>query len=310
MHRSRPVTWVGTWMAHWIACVATAFVGLVALQATARAESQKLIHSERSLYREVLVYETGNERCMCFTRRCRIGRQTCLDMRNPDRFIMNYPQMMMSALYLKPRPQSILIVGLGGGSMPRVLAKLLPEAAVDVVEIDPAVVSVAKKYFAFQPSAKVSVIESDGRVYVKKAIREQRHYDLVMLDAFDHEYIPEHLLTQEFLREVKALLSPDGVLAANTFSSSRLYDHESVTYASVFGEFYNLRRDNRVILATNGVLPAVSEAERNSVALQPLLEPFGVHGNRNMELFTTRRDWNDKARLLTDQYSPANLLNR
>lgn len=300
------MTWLGTRMM-WMAI---AFAGAIAFQANARAESQKLIHSERSLYREVLVYQTGNERCMCFTRRCRIGRQTCLDMRNPDRFVMNYPQMMMSALYLKPRPQSILIIGLGGGSMPRVLAKLVPEATVDVVEIDPAVISVAKKYFAFQPTGKMSVIESDGRVYVKKALREQRHYDLIMLDAFDHEYIPEHLLTREFLREVKSLLSPDGVLAANTFSSSRLYDHESVTYASVFGEFYNLRRDNRVILAANGTLPAVKQAELNSVALQPLLERFGVHGDRNMALFTTRRDWNDRARLLTDQYSPANLLNR
>jgi len=285
-------------------------LGALALPVSARADSQKLIHSERSLYREVLVYESGNERCMCFTRQCRIGRQTCLDMRTPDRFIMNYPQMMMSALYLKPRPQAVLIVGLGGGSMPRVLTKLLPESSIDVVEIDPAVVSVAKRYFAFQPGKNLSVIESDGRVYVKKALREQRHYDLIMLDAFDHEYIPEHLLTQEFLREVKSLLAPDGVLAANTFSSSRLYDHESVTYASVFGEFYNLRRDNRVILATNGKLPSVGQADVNSKALQPLLEAFGVNGERNMALFSTRRDWNEKARLLTDQYSPANLLNR
>ena len=66
-------------------------------------------------------------------------------------------------------------------------------------------------------------------------MREQQRYDLIMLDAFDHEYIPEHLLTQEFLQEVKSLLAPGGVLAANTFSSSRLYDHESTTYAAVFG---------------------------------------------------------------------------
>jgi len=288
----------------------TIVIGMLGIQPSARADSQKLIHSERSLYREVLVYESGNERCMCFTRLCRIGRQTCLDMRTPDRFIMNYPRMMMGALYLKPRPQSVLIVGLGGGSMPRVLTKLLPEATIDVVEIDPAVVSVAKRYFAFQPGKNLSVIESDGRVYVKKALREQRHYDLIMLDAFDHEYIPEHLLTQEFLREVKSLLTPDGVLAANTFSSSRLYDHESVTYASVFGEFYNLRRENRVILATNGKLPTVNQAAANSQALEPLLEVFGVSGEKNMALFSTRKDWNEKARLLTDQYSPANLLNR
>jgi hypothetical protein len=41
---------------------------------TTRAD-QRLVHSERSLYREVLVYENGDVRCMCFTRNCRVGRQ-------------------------------------------------------------------------------------------------------------------------------------------------------------------------------------------------------------------------------------------
>ena len=47
------------------------------------ADGQKLLHSERSLYREVLVYESAGQRCMCFTRNCRIGRQSCMDMRHP-----------------------------------------------------------------------------------------------------------------------------------------------------------------------------------------------------------------------------------
>jgi spermidine synthase len=283
---------------------------LGACMTAADADTQKLLHSERSLYREVLVYESDRVRCMCFTRQCRIGRQTCMNMRAPDRFVMNYPQMMMAALYIQPQPRSILIVGLGGGSLPRALWRLLPEATIDVVEIDPAVVKVAGKFFDFSARAGLNVIESDGRVFVKRAIREQRHYDLIMLDAFDHEYIPEHLLTQEFLREVKTLLAPAGVLAANTFSSSRLYDHESVTYASVFGEYFNLRRENRVILAVNGRLPALEQIKSASAALQPRLAQFGIDAGRLVPLFSTRPDWNPKARLLTDQYSPANLLNR
>jgi spermidine synthase len=285
-------------------------VGVMLAAAPVHAQSLQLLHAERSLYREVLVYEGGSERCMCFTRRCRIGRQTCMDMRHPDRFVMNYPQMMMASLYLQPQPGSILIIGLGGGSLPRVLTRLLPDAQIDVVEIDPAVVSVAKKYFDFRPSAKLRVIEADGRVYVKRALRERRRYDLIMLDAFDHEYIPEHLLTQEFLREVKSLLSDDGVLAANTFSSSRLYDHESTTYQSVFGEFFNLRRENRVILAMNKPLPMQQKLLAESATLRPQFATFGVDTDRVLPLITTRRDWRTDARVLTDQYSPANLLNR
>lgn len=282
----------------------------IAPAAVAHAATPKLLHAERSLYREVLVYETGQERCLCFTRKCRIGRQSCIDTRDPDRLVMNYPRMMLGALYLAPRPQSILIVGLGGGSLPRALSRLLPEARIDVVEIDPAVIEVATNFFAFTARPKLRVIASDARVFIKRAVREQRRYDLIMLDAFDHEYIPEHLLTQEFLYEVKRLLAADGVLAANTFSSSRLYDHESVTYTSVFGEYFNLRQENRVILAVNGPLPALDAIRKASAQLQPQLARFGVDPERILPLFSTRLDWNPKARLLTDQYSPANLLNR
>jgi spermidine synthase len=275
----------------------------------ALADAQKLLHSERSLYREVMVYESGGRRCMCFTRNCRIGRQSCMEMRDPERIALNYPKLMLGSLYLQPRPRSILIIGLGGGTLPRVLVKALPDAAIDVVEIDPAVVSVAKRYFGFVTGERVRVIEMDGRVYVKRAIRERRQYDLIMLDAFDHEYIPEHLLTQEFLREVKTLLAPGAVLAANTFSSSRLYDHESVTYASVFGPFFNLKQENRVILLTHGPAPSSQQIAANSKVHENVLQPLGVDRARMLKLFSTKPDWNSRARVLTDQYSPANLLN-
>lgn len=277
--------------------------------ATSEAYAQKLIHSERSLYREVLVYENGNERCMCFTRDCRIGRQTCLNSKAPDRFVMNYTKMMMGSLFINPEPKSILIIGLGGGTLPNALHQLLPGAQIDVVEIDPAVVKVAKQFFRFVPNERVRVTEIDGRVFVKRAVREQRRYDIVMLDAFDHEYIPEHLLTREFLQEVAALLGPQGVLAANTFSSSGLYDHESVTYAAVFGTFYNLKRDNRVVLAVKGQLPSKEQVERNAARFETPFAKLDIDVDRQLDLFSTRVDWNRQARVLTDQYSPANLLN-
>jgi spermidine synthase len=267
------------------------------------------LHAERSLYREVLVYENDGVRCMCFTRQCRIGRQSCMDVKHPDRIVMNYPQMMLASLYVNPSPRSVLIVGLGGGTIPRTLLQLLPDAHIDVVEIDPAVVKVAKKYFRFEDGARLRVFEMDGRVYVRRAIRERRKYDLIMLDAFDHEYIPEHLLTREFIAEVKSLLSPQGVLAANTFSSSRLYDHESVTYAAVFPHFFNLKRENRVIIASNGALPDAEQIRQRSEGLESAFARYGFKASAVLPLFSLEQDWDRDARQLTDQYSPANLLN-
>jgi spermidine synthase len=275
----------------------------------AHAQSQKLVHSERSMYREVLVYESRAERCMCFTKDCRIGRQSCMDVKRPDRIVMNYPQMMLAALLVQPEPRSVLIIGLGGGTIPRALTQLIPQAEIDVVEIDPAVVRVAKKYFHFAESSKVRSFAQDGRVFVKRALREQRNYDLVMLDAFDHEYIPEHLLTREFIQEARRLLSPRGVLVANTFSSSRLYDHESVTYAAVFPTFFNLKRDNRIIIASASALPSKEQLQANSERYAASFERLDIDVDRLLPLFSTKQDWRKDARVLTDQFSPANLLN-
>jgi spermidine synthase len=275
------------------------------------ALAQKMVHSERSLYREVLVYEEAGERCMCFTRSCRIGRQSCINLADPRRFALNYTRMMMGGTFLMGDvPKRILIIGLGGGSIPTALRELLPNAQIDTVEIDPAVTRVARRYFGFKDDPKMKVFEVDGRVYVKRALRQGVKYDLVMLDAFDHEYIPEHLLTREFLTEVKDLLTPTGVLVGNTFSSSKLYDHESTTYAAVFGKFFNLKSANRVIVARPAGLPTEAQLRAKALEHELALRSSGVDLQSVLPMFSTTPDWDTTARVLTDQYSPANLLNR
>jgi spermidine synthase len=277
--------------------------------ATARADNV-LLHSERSLYRQVLVYEDKGTRCLCFTKNCAIGRQSCVLLAEPGKLVFEYTRMMLGSLFLQPEPKRVLIIGLGGGTLPRTLAKLLPAATIDTVEIDPSVVKVAKQYFGFASNERLNVFEEDGRAYVRRAVRTGQHYDLIMLDAYDSEYIPEHLLTREFLQEVQQLMAPGAVLAANTFSASRLYNNESVTYSAVFGQFYNLRSGNRVILLRQGGLPTMASIEANSLRFKQGFAPLGFEPASLLGLFSTTADWDSSARLLTDQYSPANLLNR
>src|SRR5690606_1739646 len=284
---------------------------VVLLLGAAPALAQKLVHSERSLYREVLVYEDRGERCMCFTRNCRIGRQSCVNLAKPREFALNYTHMAMGGLLFSTptAPRSLLVVGLGGGTLPMALREVLPDAVIDTVEIDPAVTRVARQYFGFKEDPKMKVYEMDGRVYVKRAIREGKKYDAILLDAFDHEYIPEHLLTKEFLTEGKSLRAPGGVLLGNTFSSSRLYDHESTAYAAVFGTFYNLKAANRVIVAKPAGSPTMEQLRARAMEYELALRGFGVDVNTVLGMFNTRQDWNPNARVLTDQYSPATLRN-
>jgi spermidine synthase len=282
---------------------------LLALALAPANADPPLIHSERSLYRQVFVYGDSDTRCLCFTRQCRIGRQSCIFLKQPERLMFEYTQMMLGALLLNPDPHSILIIGLGGGTLPRTLGKLLPEADIDVVEIDPAVVRVAAQYFDYRPDAHQHVFEEDGRAFVRRMLRTDKRYQLIMLDAYDNQYIPEHLLTQEFLQQVRSLLAPNGIVAANTFSSSRLYQNESVTYRAVFGTFYNLKSANRVILASNAPLPSVAQATANAARFDAAFTTLGFKTVSVLSLLDTGIDWDPKARVLTDQYSPANLLN-
>lgn len=264
------------------------------------------IYTEKSLYRNISVFEEGGLRCMVFGRG---GRQSCVSLAHRDELVLDYTKMMLGALYLNPRPQRVLIVGLGGGTLPRALQRLLPAARIDTVELDPAVVRVATRYFDFVPGPQTRVIEGDARVQVKRALRDGAVYDLVMLDAFDHDYIPEHLLTREFLLELRGILTPQGVLAANTFGNSRLYLHESATYHDVFGDFYNLRRNNRVILLRRGGLPGAAELAANAALIEPQLTALGVAKDWLLPQFALDKASADGVRVLTDQYSPSNLLN-
>ena len=273
---------------------------------------RNIIHEERSQYRDVVVTEFNNQRCMLFNVHRGDMNQTCIDLRDPKRLVFNYTRMSFAGLLLNPNPQRILVAGLGGGTIPTVMRELFPDARIDVLEVDPAVLTVAKAYFNFVEDEQLVNHVVDARVFIKRAGLRGEQYDYIVLDAFSGEYIPEHMLTQEFLQEVSQILTPDGVLVANTFSSSRLYDYESVTYQAVFGEFFNFKTagsGNRIILAKKQGLPAVASLNAPARQLFERLRPYGINLLEYPAQLSTRPDWDVDTRVLTDQYSPANLLN-
>lgn len=280
--------------------VLAAVLAVVATISLCNAGSTRVLHTEPSEFSPIVIYEDMGERCMNFGSLQAPGRQTCIDVDAPDRMVFGYTRMMMSALFINPDPERILIIGLGGGTLPRALAKALPEASIDTVEIDPAVVKVAEKFFGFAQSPRQRVFLDDGRAFIEQARAQGQRYDMVLLDAFDVNYIPPHLLTVEFLVQVRDILAPDGVLVANTFSESAVYDSESTTYASVFGEFFNLREGNRVIIATKGPLPDAKQLQGNASDLQPTLERFGIDVKRQLQLFSRKADWDTSAPVLKD----------
>ena len=288
--------------------LALALLGTALLVPLASAE---VIHRERSLYQTILVVKQGRTLCLQFSLRRAKRNQSCLDQRRPERMVLAYTRMMMAALLFDPAPQRILVVGLGGGTLPMALTAIYPEAQLDAVEIDPAVVDVAKRHFGFADSERLRVHVEDARVFTRRAVAGGRTYDLIMLDAFGADYIPEHLMTREYLADTRALLTDNGALAANTFAISALYDHESATYFDVFGPFFNLKlpsSGNRVILAAKAGLPSLMTLNARAAALAKSLAPYGIEIGSYPRRLNSATDWAADTRILTDQYAPANLL--
>jgi len=271
----------------------------------------RIIHREQSLYSTLLIDQRGSMLCLQFSVRRDQRNQSCIDTERPRQMVFGYTRMMMTSLLLNPQPRRILVIGLGGGTLPMALTELYPEARIDAVEIDPAVVRVARTYFGFDPGDNIHVHAQDARVFTKRARLREQSWDLIMLDAYNGEYIPEHLMTREYLEETRDILTPDGVLVANTFAVSQLYHNESRTYEAVFGEFFNLKAPdsaNRIILTRRGSLPPASSLLRTAGELAKPLARYGIRIGDYVGRLSTEADWDPQARVLTDQYAPVNLL--
>jgi spermidine synthase/MFS family permease len=107
-----------------------------------------------------------------------------------------------------PAPK-VLLIGGGGYTLPRAVRKLVPDARMDVVEIDPGVTQVAYEVLNLKPSPEQRDINMDGRQFVAE-VAVPGSYDLVVQDAVNDLSVPSHLMTREYNQAVKRALKPGG----------------------------------------------------------------------------------------------------
>jgi predicted membrane-bound spermidine synthase len=110
---------------------------------------------------------------------------------------------------MAPKMSRALIIGLGAGHMAKVLLERYG-IVVDTLEIDPAVAAAARDHFGYRIHGQ-SVI-GDARYEIRHL---QGKYDLIIHDCFTGGAEPAHLLTVETLKQLKQLLSDQGILAVN-----------------------------------------------------------------------------------------------
>ena len=196
--------------------------------------------------------------------------------------------------------QDVLCIGLGVGIVP--MDFVHSGARVDVVEINPAVVPVAVRYFDLEP-AKFNLTIDDGRHFLNRC---RKQYDAVILDAFLGDSSPSHLLTHEAFASIHRVLKPGGVLSINAFG--HLEEGEDFFTASLNKTLKSVFASVRIHTSGDGGMFFVA-SDRTPLAFihQPNVE--GVHPDvlRDTELsYIKVVDTDpDHGRVLTDNYNPA-----
>ena len=125
------------------------------------------------------------------------------------------------------------VVGLAAGTIPRQFMRVYGPIRIDGIELDPAIVEVGRRYFNLRES-NINIIVGDGRYQLN---RLDALYDLITIDAYKVPYIPWHLTTREFFQEVRAQLTPGGVVAVNVGRAPgdrRLVNALAATMLTVF----------------------------------------------------------------------------
>ncbi len=225
-------------------------------QTSSQPGNLKVLARARTRYNDIFVIEDGVKREMWFNGNGKFFLQTRIDIRNPRLPALVYSKMILATLLIHPNPRRILVVGLGGGALSNSLATWYPECQVDVVEIDPKVIALARKYFMVEEGLNYRVVNQDGRLFIRQQGERGERYDIVYLDAFKSGSIPYHLKTFEFYRELKAALKPEGVVASNLYGKSNtMKPHDRETFLKVFPNIYLFEDEKSVAtisIATQG----------------------------------------------------------
>lgn len=193
-----------------------------------------VLERSNSDHQEIWVCGRGPMRTLAFGEAGRGRLQSVMSMNDPARPMMFSARAMTVTVAMHHGPERILCLGLGGGGLVLALAEAFPKAMVDVVELDAAVVEAARRWFAFPNSPRIRVHQADAREFIRRSIRSGRAWDVVLHDCLDERYVPPHLMTLEFRRQVRAVLDREGVAAFISYAVGALRDRELATNARAF----------------------------------------------------------------------------
>ena len=228
-----------------------------------------VVYETQTAYQELRVVDSGDTRTLYLD-----GQpHSAMDKSDPTRHVFDYTSYFHAPYLFADDPDDIdrvLFVGGGGFTGPRVFLDTYPNVTVDVVEIDPEVVDVAKEYFRVEEGARLNVHTMDARQYLQQT---DETYDLIVLDAYKKDKVPFQLTTVEFMQLASDRLDDDGVLFANVISApsgpaSQFYRAEYKTIREVFPQVYSFPTVGGVVVQNIEVVATKQDTRLTQAELQ------------------------------------------
>lgn len=145
------------------------------------------------------------------------GLQSGVYRNGSDDLVFGYTQKMADLVAVAPVKESVLILGGGSFTLPQHLAKKYPNARIDVVEIDPELANIARKYFNYKDPANVRIITQDARIFLNNNTTQ---YDIVLVDVYNDDFIPFTLASVEYAKVLRQAVKPSGLVAVNVIASN------------------------------------------------------------------------------------------
>lgn len=270
-----------------------------------------VLYEKNSVYHYIRVTEDTSSRTRYLGFDKLRGSQSKMYIDKPYSLAFEYTRMSIVSLCFSENITDILVVGLGGGSIPKFIHRCFPEINIDVVEIDPYIVEVSKEYFGFSETPGMKVYVDDGRLFIKRA---SKLYDVIILDAYNEHTIPFHMTTREFLSEVKSKLKPKGLVASNIWSpsSNKFHYSEILTYQSVFPQLYlfgGILSGNHIFIGTKDAgVTSKEDLLRQAEKITKCPEFDFSLSSIIEEQYEYATEKAVEGKILTDDYSPADLL--
>jgi len=118
-----------------------------------------------------------------------------------------------------------LILGLGCGNAAKIVSERFPDCKITGVEIDPKVIEIGKKYFGLNeiPNLEIVVTDAIEEITHPKYLIHNTKYNLILVDLYLGTQFPKEAESDEFLTNLKKILSDEGQIILN-----RLYYNQKL----------------------------------------------------------------------------------